>query len=600
MFAKGAPKKTDRILHSASFVKRLVVGVLLINLFVIVLSSWSLYQSRNQYDERAAVTTQNLVQVLEQNIASIIEQADLALIAVTDEFDRHARAGALKEPVLDRFLAQQLSHHPHLTSLRITDAQGMVICGPGVAKSSRTNNGDRDYFTIQRDHPQAGLVITKPVFARISKKWVITISRRLNWGEGSFAGVVYANIALDDIYKIISSVDVGRHGLIALRDRDMGRIVSHPDDKAIGSSIGERGVSRELQRLVAAGQASATYYTPTSADNIARTVSYRMIDKRQIYIIVGLAEKEYLAAWRKEVIIMVSAITLITSMSFLFVLMLTRDITERKQAEAMVFKKEKLLAVHGLAFGMAHEINNPLHIISQAVQNIERRISPQLSANQKVAEELGISLEQVQAYFEQRQIFQFITSICDAATRAGKILTNILQFASSAPTTMQPVAPVNVLERVLEIAANDDALNSRFNFKQIEIVRDYAPHIVPIPMSAVEIEQVLLNLLTNAIQAVAANPPERKACIVLRVSQDAQYTLIEVEDNGAGIAEEERQRVFEPFFTTREVGQGPGLGLSIAYIIVTQHHKGELDVEAVPGNGTRFTVRLPFDKRASR
>ena len=93
---------------------------------------------------------------------------------------------------------------------------------------------------------------------------------------------------------------------------------------------------------------------------------------------------------------------------------------------------------------------------------------------------------------------------------------------------------------------------------------------------------------------MADNPRERKPRILLSICQKDRYAVMTVEDNGPGISEENKRRVFEPFFTTKSPGAGTGLGLSVSYMIVTQNHKGLMEVRSEPGKGTCFTVRLPI------
>jgi PAS domain S-box-containing protein len=274
------------------------------------------------------------------------------------------------------------------------------------------------------------------------------------------------------------------------------------------------------------------------------------------------------------------------------------DVTEQARIQELMIQTEKMISVGGLAAGMAHEINNPLGIITQAAQNIERRVSPELPANRKAAEELGVSLERVNAYFEKRQIPEFIGSIRTAGFRAAKIVANMLQFSRCAGTTMQPVSLVGIIEQALELAAGDYDLKKKFDFRSIEIIRDYAHDMPEVPIVVVEMEQVMLNLLKNAAQAMTSNPPDRRPRITLRLGREERYALIEVEDNGPGMEEDVRRRVFEPFFTTKEPGLGTGLGLSVSYMIVTQNHKGLMEVESKPCKGACFRVRLPLSRES--
>jgi signal transduction histidine kinase len=254
---------------------------------------------------------------------------------------------------------------------------------------------------------------------------------------------------------------------------------------------------------------------------------------------------------------------------------------------------EKMMSIGGLAAGMAHEINNPLGIITQAAQNIERRISLELHANRKVSEELGLNLEGIRAYFDKRQISDAIASIRTASARAAKIVSNMLQFSRRADTTTEPASFAQIVDQALELAASDYDLKKKYDFRSIEIIKDYqdTPQVLIVP---VEIEQVILNLFKNAAQAMIANPPDRRPRIILRLRCEGRYAVLEVEDNGSGMAEDTRRRVFEPFFTTKEPGVGTGLGLSVSYMIVTQNHKGLMEVQSTPGRGTVFKVRLPI------
>ena len=273
------------------------------------------------------------------------------------------------------------------------------------------------------------------------------------------------------------------------------------------------------------------------------------------------------------------------------------DVTERVRIRELLIQTEKMTSVAGLAAGLAHEINNPLGIISQAAQNIERRISPDLPANRQAAGALGLSLERMQTYFTQRQIPEFLGSIRTAAARGVKIVANMLRF-SHVETIRRPASLSVILEQAVELAASDYDLKKKYDFRNIAITRDYAPEIPDVPVVAVEIEQVLLNLLKNAAQAMIVNPPDRPSRITLRLRRDHRYAVIEVEDNGPGMDETIRRRVFEPFFTTKEPGIGTGLGLSVSYMIITQNHKGLIEVASTPGTGTCFTVRLPLTSQA--
>ena len=268
------------------------------------------------------------------------------------------------------------------------------------------------------------------------------------------------------------------------------------------------------------------------------------------------------------------------------------DVTSRVRMEEMMVQTEKMLSVGGLAAGMAHEINNPLGAILQSCQNVLRRISPELERNRQVADDLGLDLEAMQTYFEQREVLGFLHGIQDAGKRAARIVSDMLTFSRKSEAELVPANLHDLLDTALRLAGSDYDLKKRYDLKQIDIRREYSPEVGEVKCDPTEIEQVILNLVRNAAQAMTESGSGR--FITLRTGRDGDHVRIDVIDNGPGMDEKTRKRVFEPFFTTKEVGVGTGLGLAVSYFIVTEQHKGTMSVHSAPGLGTRFTLRLPL------
>ena len=269
------------------------------------------------------------------------------------------------------------------------------------------------------------------------------------------------------------------------------------------------------------------------------------------------------------------------------------DVTNRVRIEQMMVQTEKMMSVGGLAAGMAHEINNPLSGVLQGCQNIQRRISPQLEANRRSAAELGLDLELMNRYLQERGIVDFLDAIRQSASRASRIVADMLAYSRGTGADFQPAVIEEMLDTVIRLATSDYDLKKKYDFKQIEIVREYDPALDTLICDQTEIEQVLLNLVKNAAQAMAEGGTPRPHRITLRTRRGHEYGCIEVQDNGPGMNEQTQRRVFEPFFTTKAAGVGTGLGLSVSYFIVTEHHKGTMDVVSKPGEGACFTICLP-------
>lgn len=273
------------------------------------------------------------------------------------------------------------------------------------------------------------------------------------------------------------------------------------------------------------------------------------------------------------------------------------DITELVRIEEIMAQTEKMIMVSGLAAGMAHEINNPLGAIMQHAQNIERRVSPDIPANYKAASEVGVSLDLVRAYLEKRGIFDFIGHIRNAGLRASEIISQMLYFSSRKEPSVVNEDLTKVLERAVELAATDYDMKKKYAFRSIEIVREYAAEPLHADIALQEIEQVLLNILKNAAQAMSGTAMSRQPHITLRTSMSGGMVVVEIEDNGSGMDEATRLRIFEPFFSTKEVGIGTGMGLSVAYAIVTKGHHGSIEVRSRLGEGSCFTLKLPLQGR---
>ena len=267
------------------------------------------------------------------------------------------------------------------------------------------------------------------------------------------------------------------------------------------------------------------------------------------------------------------------------------DVTERVQLEEMMIRSEKMQAIGGLASGLAHEINNPLAVILQNVQVLNRRLSPELEANRNTAQDLGTTIEVIGEYLRLRGCEKMLNSVLHAGQRIAKIVENIQNFSRRGRSGFIPYSLTDLLEKTVELGASDYDMRHQFNFKTIQIVRDYQT-VPSVNCDSSQIQQVILGLLKNAAQALYQNVDSPQ--ITLRLfSAGEESVVLQIEDNGMGMSAEVVERIFDPFYTRRDVGQGTGLGLSTAYFIVVHGHHGQLTVTSEPGQGSCFEMILP-------
>jgi PAS domain S-box-containing protein len=277
-----------------------------------------------------------------------------------------------------------------------------------------------------------------------------------------------------------------------------------------------------------------------------------------------------------------------------FLLSVIRDVTELRRMQEMMIQTEKMVSVGGIAAGIAHEINNPLGIIVQTAQNLVQRTRPDFQKNIEVAQSIGLDMALLEKYMQARKILPFVQDMQAAALRAADIIRHMLDFSRRSESRRTSCAVPAIVDRAVALAQSDYDLKKSFDFKRIRIVKEYPPDLTRVECTETELEQVFLNLLRNAAQAMSMDESASvDPRIVIRLSNAASGVRCEFEDNGPGMSAEVRRRVFEPFYTTKPPGIGTGLGLSVSYFIVISGHGGKMWVESAPGVGTRFIIELP-------
>jgi len=243
-----------------------------------------------------------------------------------------------------------------------------------------------------------------------------------------------------------------------------------------------------------------------------------------------------------------------------------------------------------LAAGMAHEINNPLAGIIQNASVVMQRLDPALPVNQRVAAESGIEFAALQRYLEQREVLALQRNVVESGKSASRIVKDMLTFARKGNLQPSCASITKILDTTVELAQSDYRLKKNFSFDKIEIRREYQEDLPDIECEIPKIQQVILNILRNGAEAMYGQPQPR---FILRASKGSDYVQIEIDDNGPGLSQEVKSHLFEPFYTTKEIGRGTGLGLSVSYFIITEGHGGEMMAESEPGHGACFIIRLP-------
>jgi len=242
---------------------------------------------------------------------------------------------------------------------------------------------------------------------------------------------------------------------------------------------------------------------------------------------------------------------------------------ELQTAQSTVIQSGKLAALGEVSSGLAHELNNPLTIVCGYLEHIHAAI--------KTASVSPIDFAEIESHFQKVE---------RNLNRMNVIIRHIMEFARESKPSKEPTMLHEVIQRSFAL------ISEQLRLKKIQVETYVCPALIA-EINASKMEQVFINLLSNARDAIVEAHGDKggKIRVVARTVSNSELE-IEISDNGIGMTEETRSKIFNPFFTTKEVGRGTGLGLSISHGIV-QDHGGSITCVSERAKGTAFHIRLP-------
>jgi len=275
-----------------------------------------------------------------------------------------------------------------------------------------------------------------------------------------------------------------------------------------------------------------------------------------------------------------------------------RETMERlKETQGQLVRAEKLAGIGQLAAGVAHEINNPTAFILSNMSTMRKYVSEFFdyvdsmenlvtSTGQRnpgasgIEEEIRHIINSEDYCYLKNDLPEIIEESLHGLQRIKTIVSNLLAFASSSESERCIVDLNEEIDSTLLMLDNEISQKGRVVRNRADLPKTLA--------NSQQLKQMFANLILNAVQAIKAD-----GIITITTEVKNDYISIEISDNGVGISSENIKNIFNPFFTTREVGTGVGLGLSIAYRII-ESHNGRVDVQSELDRGTTFTIRLPI------
>ena len=239
------------------------------------------------------------------------------------------------------------------------------------------------------------------------------------------------------------------------------------------------------------------------------------------------------------------------------------DVTDRAELEQRLVQADKLSSIGLLAAGVAHEVNTPLAVISTYAQMLAKQVA------------------------DDTQKSVILDKIAKQTFRASEIVNSLLNFSRTSSTSFGEVKLNRVIQETLSL------LEHQLQKTGIQVRTELDPELGPVQGNAGKLQQVFLNLILNARDAMGSG-----GALEVRTWQEGARARIEVADSGTGIAPEHLHRVYDPFFTTKPARQGTGLGLAVTYGII-QEHGGSIEVTNRSGGGAQFRIELPLAKIAA-
>ncbi|GGZ11481.1 sensor histidine kinase [Shewanella fodinae] len=260
-------------------------------------------------------------------------------------------------------------------------------------------------------------------------------------------------------------------------------------------------------------------------------------------------------------------------------------------ARGQLVQAEKMASIGQLAAGIAHEINNPIGFIGSNLQSLQDYVERLLNIihhtesllNEQQRQQLQQLMVQQQFSFIRDDIKQLLEESLDGINRVAAIVNSLKSFSHVDNSDWQYADLIDGMENTLKI------INNQLKYR-IQLHKDYQQGLPLVYCQPMQLNQVFMNLLMNAAQAIEGNGD---IWISIHTMPQDQGVEISIRDSGCGIEPQNLNKIFEPFYTTKPVGSGTGLGLSLSYSIIQKQH-GKISVSSKVGEGTEFVVRLPL------
>ena len=534
---------------------RIVVVLLLVSLIplcTVAFGSWAAFGRLMKAErlDRQHTAVQRHATAIERYLSERLQALDMVAHIYSTE---QLTSQTVLEKVFDTLCG---SYPGAFIDLGIIDGQGQHLAYVGPYDLEHKNYAETPWFAIVRE--EGAFVSDVFLGFRNAPHCVIAVKRQD--GEQNLS-ILRATINSDTFYSLVHSREFGHSGDVFIVNQDgvyqtppkHGRVL---DRAPIQDLVVHEGVRDHLVTVAGRQMIQAATW----------------LNANRWMLIVQQAEDEIMAPLRQALAWGTAVVSIALAMIVVTTILSTQHLStqidranqEREALSRDLMRSAKLASVGELAAGLAHEINNPLAIIAVLQTNLADAI-----------DDLGLDAK------ERELLFDYVLRCKQQVQRCKSITMKILQFGRERDSTLRPTDILPLLEEITNL------LRRQARGQNVELQLDAEPGLPPLVVDGTELEQILANLVNNSMSAL-----DGSGAITISARRVGAEVQLAVRDDGRGISPEDLQRIFLPFFTTKAVGQGTGLGLSVCHGIV-HGWGGSIAAQSEVGKGTTITIHLP-------
>jgi len=282
----------------------LITTVIVANIFVAGLLAYLLSDSKDRRESEARMAAENVALLLDVSVTEVVGKIDLSLRATLDDLEGVLlRRGQLSGQNVNASLARRQKWFTEFAvTFRVINASGVAEYCNGCELSTQENFATNSLFVKHREQPGSGLIVGGVSLDQRSGNWSLSFSRRYTFSDGRFAGVIVATVPTTAFGQILSKINLGPSGTVALRDANLALIDRFPELADASRRTGSQIYSNEYAAAVASGNMAQTYHTLQSGEGLERTIAYRRLAQVPFHVAAGMATQDYLSEWRNQVI----------------------------------------------------------------------------------------------------------------------------------------------------------------------------------------------------------------------------------------------------------------------------------------------------------